>query len=74
MEVVALKAGFYQGAMRRKGTVFTVPNSFKATWAVPTGTVAANEAKEKPKKEAPRALSEMSKGAKSFIEQVEQPV
>lgn len=70
MKVIATQAGFFAGSLREKGTEFEVPDSFKASWVVRVGSPAAEEAKPKAQaKPRPRALSELAKPGKSFIEQ-----
>lgn len=70
MKVIATKTGFFAGALREAGTEFEVPASFKASWAVPVGSPEAEEAKSKPRaKPAPKALSEIAKPGRSFIDQ-----
>lgn len=70
MRVIATQTGFFAGSLREKGTTFEVPDSFKASWVAPLGSPAAEEAKPKPApKPRARALSELAKPGKSFIEQ-----
>lgn len=70
MRVIATHAGFFAGSLREKGTEFEVPDSFKASWVAPVGSPAGEEAKPKPTpKPRARALSELAKPGKSFVEQ-----
>lgn len=72
MRVIATQAGFFAGSLQEKGTEFEVPDSFKASWVVPVGSPAGEEAKPKAQpKPRPRALSELAKSGKSFIEHVD---
>lgn len=68
MKVVALKQGFFDGSLREQGAVFEVPDNSKARWFAPVESEAGAKA-SKPKaqaKQAPKALSELEPGAKSF--------
>ena len=68
MEVIATKVGFFGASLRNVGDRFTVPDGAKASWWVPAESAAGKAAKAKvTPKESPRALSELAKGAKSFI-------
>lgn len=70
MKVVATQTGFYDGSLREPGTEFEVPDSLQIHWAVPVGSPGSDSAKPKPvAKPRPRALSELSRPGKSFIEQ-----
>ena len=70
MRVVATHLGFYDGSLREPGTEFEVPGSFEASWVVPAGSPAGAAARPKPAgRTSPRALSELSRPGKSFIEQ-----
>jgi hypothetical protein len=70
MKVTVIEKAFYGGSMLKPGNTLTVPDDFKASWAVPAGSIAAKNAIPKP---APTqvavALSQMGKSApKSFID------
>ncbi len=58
MEVQALSMGFFDGARRRPGDRFEVPDGTKAKWFMPVGQVKAAKA---PPKQAPVALSQVGK-------------
>ena len=74
MRVIATQPGFFAGSLREPGAEFEVPDSFKASWAVPLESPAAEAAKPKPAAKAkPRALSELARPGKSFIEQHADP-
>lgn len=70
MKVIATQTGFYDGSLREPGTEFEVPDSLQIHWAVPVGSPHGEAARVKPvPKPRPRALSELSRAGKSFIEQ-----
>lgn len=69
MKVVATKTAFYNGRRVRVGDELDIPQGVKGSWFVPTGSIEAKAAKEKPAKPEPKALSELgSDKAKSFID------
>lgn len=70
MEVIALKAGFFDGAPKAPGERFEVPDGRKAQWYAPADSaVARAKLVEKPKGQKPQGLAQMGKeDAKSFIE------
>lgn len=59
MQVRALAPGFF-GGRRRVGDVFDVPEGTKGKWFAPVGETRA-PAKAAPKKDEPKALSQMGK-------------
>ena len=69
MKIVATKPAFYNGRRVRVGDELTLPEGFKGSWFVSTGTIEAKAAKPAPVKDVPKALSELG-GAKtkSFID------
>ncbi len=69
MKIVAIKPAFYNGRRVRVGDELDIPQGLKGSWFVPTATLEAKAAKEKPAKPEPKALSELG-GAKtkSFID------
>ena len=70
MRVVATQTGFYDGSLREPGTEFEVPDSLQIHWAIPVDSPGSEAVKPKPAtKPRPRALSELSRPGKSFIEQ-----
>jgi len=68
MKVVALKAGFFGGAMREPGTSFEVPDGTKAGWFAPVEGEQSKAAKPAKVKDQPKALSELATPGKSMIE------
>lgn len=70
MKVTVITKAFYEGSLRKPGQELTVPDDFKASWFVSSGTSKAQAAKPKPPSmPAPVALSQMGKNQpKSFNE------
>lgn len=68
MKVIAIKEGFYGGAVRPVGSQFDVDEKAKASWFTPVGDVKAPKAEVKGKsKDEPKALSQLAPG-KSFTD------
>lgn len=70
MKVIAIAAAFYNGARVRPGAEVEVPDTFKGSWFVKVDgpeAKAARAARVKTKDE-PRALSQLAKDGKSFVE------
>lgn len=69
MKVTAIKVAFYNGRRVRVGDVVEVPEGLKGSWFAKSDSPAAKAAKVAPKKDEPKALSELAKpGAKTFME------
>lgn len=70
MKVTVIAKAFYAGSLRKPGQELDVPDDFKASWFVASGTSKAQAAKPKPPSAPePVALSQMGKGApKTFNE------
>lgn len=69
MKVVAIKPAFFNGRRVRLGDELDVPEGLKASWFVASASHEAKEAKAKPAKQEPKALSELGGAkAKSFVD------
>ena len=67
MKIVAIKPAFYNGRRVRVGDELDIPSGLKGSWFAATASVEAKEAKAKPAKPEPKALSELgTANAKSF--------
>ncbi len=62
MKVTVIEKAFYGGSLRDPGTTLEVPEDFKASWAVPAGTIGAKPVKQPtPAMASPVALSQLGK-------------
>jgi hypothetical protein len=70
MKVTAIAAAFYNGARVRPGAEVEVPDNYKGSWFVKLDAPEAKAARaaRAPKPTDPRALSQLAKDGKSFIE------
>lgn len=68
MKVVATKVAFFNGARVRVGAEMDIPDGTKGSWFVAVDSPAAKAAQAKPAKAEPKALSEVAKRGKSFVE------
>ena len=71
MKVIAIAAAFHNGARVRPGAEVDVPDNFKGSWFVKVDAPeakAARAARTAKTKDEPRALSQLAKDGKSFID------
>lgn len=69
MKIVAIKVAFYNGRRVRVGDELEVPQGTKGSWFAPVASAEAKATKEKPAKQEPKALSELSgENAKKFTD------
>lgn len=74
MQVVVTKPAFYNGSRVRPGTELEVPSDLKGTWFAKKNAPEAKAVQAvKPAKAEPKALSQIAKRDKTFIEANEKP-